>query len=289
MINKIKLFLKEKLPTWLYRIVYIVWRLLIDTVEGKNKSSNLIFFNKQKIVDVSVKCGQFSLIIDPKNGGVDNVIFLDGIYEKEIIDVMADVIRPSDVCVDVGANIGQHTLAASLFAHKGEVHAFEPNNSLFLQLQKSVSLNNTKNIYLHNFGLGEFDEVKKLYASNLNMGMSSIIKPEAYSSVSDVELRNFDLFWDQNKPISFVKIDIEGSEIFALKGMNRSIIKWKPVIIIEYNGRSYSKNDLSFLKNLLRSGGYLIFSLPERKQISFEACVSFKALNILLLPQDRKL
>jgi FkbM family methyltransferase len=289
MINRIKLFLKENLPTWLYHPLYIVWRLFLDIVEGKSKSSKLILFNKKKVVTVAVKRGQFSLIIDPKNGGVDNAIFLDGIYEKEIIDTMCDIITPFDVCIDIGANIGQHTLAASLFAKNGEVYAFEPNAKLFSQLQKSVSLNNAKNVYAYHFGLGETDEVKKLYSSNLNMGMSSIIKPEAYSSVSDVKIRNFDLFWAKNKPISFVKIDIEGGEISALKGMKCSISVWKPVIIMEYNGRSYSQDDLSFFENLLKINQYQIFSIPERKEISFKDCVSIKALNILLVPQGRKL
>ncbi|MEN9880940.1 MAG: hypothetical protein RLZZ308_123 [Candidatus Parcubacteria bacterium] len=264
MITAIKIFLKEYLPFSFYRALYFVWRKIIDLLYGKSVSSRLISFTSKRFVKLSIGTHTFSLLIDPLNGGVDNSIFLFGPYEKDMLELMSQIINHDDVCLDIGANIGQHSILMALVAKDGEVHSYEPNKRLVGQFSESLKKNDINNVVIHEYGLGEKEDVSMLYSNNLNVGMSSVIRPELYSSKEEIIVKKFDSEWDSSKKVSFIKMDIEGYEVNAFRGMEQLIRRDNPSMIVEYNPAMYSDNDKEFLTFLIFDVcRYSVYSLSD--------------------------
>lgn len=144
------------------------------------------------------------------------------------------------ICLDIGANIGNHSLYyGQIFK---QVIAFEPNPIANKLLQASVLKNRITNIRVCTTGLGLIRETKKLSIFSDNLGKSSLVQQETRGvtdfnieieiDIGDNLLQSFDI---DNLPISFIKIDVEGFEDSALLGLQKTIIKHRPVICIELN------------------------------------------------------
>jgi hypothetical protein len=140
------------------------------------------------------------------------------------------------IALDIGANIGTHSIILSdLFA---KVHAFECQSQVFSILSKNKEINNCDNLILHNIGLGESHSKQSLskFDSSIpyNIGGVSIVKNKKSNremgeqvEIIPLDSMEFDL------PIRFIKMDVEGYELFVLKGAPKTISKHLPVIIFE--------------------------------------------------------
>src|SRR6185295_3471195 len=104
-----------------------------------------------------------------------------------------------------------------------KVISFEPVKDLFKKMNENVSINDNKNIVTINVAIGEMNEQRELYISAPdNLGMSSFHQPENYSGrKEEVEVIVFDDWFKTSglTKIELIKLDIEGSELAALKGM----------------------------------------------------------------------
>lgn len=79
-----------------------------------------------------------------------------GEFSEAEIDVFRQIVRPGDVVLDVGANIGGHTLyLAQAVGPHGKVLAFEPQRMLFQTLCANMAINSITNAYCYNQALGE--------------------------------------------------------------------------------------------------------------------------------------
>jgi FkbM family methyltransferase len=159
--------------------------------------------------------------------GMCDLVFFLGEYERAVTHVVRSVVRPGDVCLDVGANMGWYTtLLAGLVGPHGEVHAFEPVPSIFHALERNVSLlDDTTNVHLRNVALG--DEPGAV-AIHLFAGL-----PNGHASMSDMDrddyetievaLITLDSYLDEQRVdhVDFVKMDIEGAELLCLRGAER--------------------------------------------------------------------
>ncbi|CAB3760001.1 hypothetical protein GQ57_30555 [Burkholderia sp. MSh2] len=203
--------------------------------------------------------------------GVGVALLEEGGYDPREIGFVRDIVNllpPGCVVLDVGANIGVHTLefARACEAKGGIVHAFEPQRILFQMLAGNVALNSYQNVHCH------------LAAVSSKLGQLSMpaIDYSVPSSFSGIELgqgrQNENIGqlpkWDQSQEtvplitldsldlprVDFMKIDVEGMEIDVLEGARNLITKFRPPIYLEY-----AKNDSENLAKLLRELGYTIF------------------------------
>jgi FkbM family methyltransferase len=132
--------------------------------------------------------------------------------------------------VDIGANIGNHALFLSRKA--GVVHCFEPNPRAYQRLERNIALNDISNIIVHQHGIGSENAVRHFHdESDGNLGMSR------YSPDGELELevRRGDDVISLDR-VDLIKIDVEGMEADVLCGLRRSIRKYRPVVVFEYNG-----------------------------------------------------
>jgi FkbM family methyltransferase len=182
---------------------------------------------------------QFTLLVDVDEW-IQQHIFFFGVYDVAGISFIKQQLKPGDVFLDIGANIGTYSLSASARLskkHGGRVYAFEPVPRIFEKLKQNIALNGVENIMLNQLAVYSEPSTLELYVSSEeNIGMSSIFHHDTESGeVAKVEAIRMDDFIEENQveKVDLVKIDIEGAELFALKGMTRTIEKFKPVFLIE--------------------------------------------------------
>ncbi len=143
-------------------------------------------------------------------------------------------------CLDIGANIGNHSVFfANFFSN---IYSFEPYpDSYYLLKFNSKNFNNIKTF---NFGASDVDENQYMYISSdttmsRNTLFSDRVEPKKIDQIHPkkikVELKNLDNLLKENKvkKISFIKIDIEGYEYKALIGLKNTIINDSPIIVLE--------------------------------------------------------
>ena len=171
------------------------------------------------------------------------------LVEEPEMAILPKILGPEDNSVDVGANFAYYTVRLSRLSPKGKVIAFEPIPSTFRIAQKLVKKSGAKNIQLENLGVGEKTEVKTFELPLQEVGTPSAGQAhihgrdnslpggeEIYSfkrtELVDCKIVKLDEFL-QLPSLKFIKIDIEGAELFALRGMNSLIEKFRPVILLE--------------------------------------------------------
>lgn len=153
-------------------------------------------------------------------------------FEKDILDTIAKML-PSPrkgIFLDIGSNIGNHTLY--LFQNNliQLAYCFEPIQDTFRILEKNISINKLQNkVMLFNVGVGESRGTAQIASySKENTGMSQL-KISNDGSIPIIAIDDIEFDYD----ISFVKIDVEGFELNVIKGMLGTIKKYKPTLFIE--------------------------------------------------------
>jgi FkbM family methyltransferase len=168
------------------------------------------------------------------------------------------------ICVDVGANIGVHTILMSRYSQK--IYSFEPIPFIFEILEKNIHSNALQNVEPMNKGLSN-ESCKSTIYLNLdgNLGGSSIEHESSNSSHVDISLvRGDDLFSSKDIPqIDFIKIDVEGHEAKVCTGLADTIRLHRPIIALEWNS-SQTRTDFESY-NLFESlfKDYLILPLTD--------------------------
>lgn len=161
-----------------------------------------------------------------------------GLYEKENIEfllrLLAGINEP--IVLDIGANIGNHTLAFSTRAQ--HVYAFEPIPAIFELLGTNVSQNNLKNVTVSNIALSDATEAATIYMVTAgNFGASSFDRrTEGVEAVTVQKMRGDD-FVAVNRigKLDLVKIDVEAHEVFVLRGLMETLRRHLPFITMEWN------------------------------------------------------
>lgn len=195
---------------------------------------------------------------------ISNRIVLGGVYERDALDAAFDFLKKADlidgVALDVGANLGNHSLYLS--HHFEKVVSFEPNPTLFTLLSANASL--AGNIEARPFGLSDAAGSASLqYISDYNSGEASVApkKSPQSSKLVEIELKRLDDIADlPGERIGLIKIDVENLEINVLKGARETILRDRPVIFFEQHDYDFpADGGDSPVVGLLRELGYSTF------------------------------
>lgn len=156
--------------------------------------------------------------------------------EKELLETFLHEIRPGDIVLDIGANIGLYTLPSALkMQGNGSVFAFEPVPIWFKRLRENIDLNGLSSddlVILYNIGLSNKNEMCDMIIKEVQgSGMGSIspnyrehLDPDKVISIH-VRLVQGDQFVREQgiPPPNLVKIDVEGAELAVLQGLEKSL------------------------------------------------------------------
>lgn len=165
-----------------------------------------------------------------------------GRYQARILRACLDQISKGDTVLDIGANLGPFTIPfAKAVGDKGIVHAFEPQRIMYQMLCGNACLNGLTNIYAHNCGLSDTNEIAKISTKDGEAYSYFDRMPFSHCMISDnvgeeIELRTLDSF--QLSDVAFIKIDVELHELYCLNGTVETITRCRPTIIIELYRRT---------------------------------------------------
>jgi FkbM family methyltransferase len=198
--------------------------------------------------------GGLKLFVIGDDVGFSPHMIFEGYWEFWLTRHFAEVIRPGDTVLDIGANLGYYTLlAADLVGAAGQVVAIEPNPAVFRRLSASIAVNGfAQRTSARNVALAGPDET----------GMRAFFVPTGepkngrfvgaqesaeyladHGTVTEVELGRIDpAAFDR---VDFIKIDVEGAELAVLEHLRPVLEKFRPKVVCEVNfQRGYGWDDV---------------------------------------------
>jgi FkbM family methyltransferase len=157
-----------------------------------------------------------------------------GEFSELEVALFRQILGPNDIVVEVGANIGSHTVAiSSLIRPHGKVLAFEPQRIVFQTLCANLALNSILNVECFQKAVGsvaghvlipEFD-----YGRPGNYGGVALGEFETGNKVPQISL---DGFLDVPR-LKLLKIDVEGMERQVIEGAKATIAQHRPTLYVE--------------------------------------------------------
>lgn len=182
--------------------------------------------------------GNYYFPKDARNDGMLKLMSRGRVHDSEVVAIAKKYIKPGTAVLDIGANFGQMSLLFSqATGPAGKVYAFDGQRKVFDALVKTVEANNCSNI-ICKFGAVYNENGKTLYfpepnVEEFNPYSANAIDPSLSTGHYEVKTFTIDSL-NIPEPISFIKIDIQGSDIFALQGAKETILKNRMPIIFEY-------------------------------------------------------
>ena len=209
------------------------------------------------------------------NNNIDANVFFYGAFEKPLLFFLRDTLNalitetPKAIFMDIGANVGHHSIFLSKFA--SQVLAFEPYPKVNMQFKQQIAHNNISNIQIFETGLSDRRETLNYYApTGNNEGIGSFDESsigKGNTNYGKLELQEGDqvIESDSWKNIKLIKIDVEGFEKKVIKGLSRTIEEERPVIVCEITyGQQLSFVSMEELSSYLPQN-YEILTFNTRK------------------------
>lgn len=196
------------------------------------RKRNISFLDNRKIFTIKYNGRDTKIFLNKKFGFVDMYIFDHGIYEKHIVDDLRTYLGPDKVMLDIGANIGQHSLLLAPYCN--EIYAFEPVPDVYTEFKNSIEANRFKNIHLYNTAIGSETATASFNYVAGHAGISSFVssknpgKTEITVQIEPLHKMMGDVKFD------VIKLDVEGYEAVVVLGNKDIILKNRPVIFMEW-------------------------------------------------------
>lgn len=183
-----------------------------------------------------------------RNSYMGGSIYWSGFHHLNELLYLHRRLKRSDVFMDIGANQGEFSIFAAGKVPEGRVISFEPVARNRTLLNDNIQLNNIENIEVHPYGLSDTPGSLPIYTSSrtevhhgLHEGLSTLYPSGDRTMLEEtVALKVYDDNFNSIACIDFIKIDIEGAELFALKGMINMLAACKPEILIEINEETFN-------------------------------------------------
>lgn len=217
----------------------------------------------------------YRMRLDLADPGICTTLAKGILREKDQVAVVQRELKPGDVVLDVGANIGYYALMeADLVGPTGKVYAVEPVPANFAMLTGNIRLNGFEKIIepfpmavsnfdgQQEFHLAEHSNLGTFFPVDFGTGSKlNHMKGESFK----VETRDVGSFLTRERPVSFLRMDIEGAEVEVLEGLVRVLdsLSRAPKILFETHRSRYhpQKHDLRAPLRKLFAKGYKVQTL----------------------------
>lgn len=184
---------------------------------------------------------------------IEGEIIKKGLFDQTILDIAKDFVIPGSIILDIGANIGAYTIPLAKIFPDCAVYAFEPNPAVSLRLRNNIEVNRIKNVSIFELGLSDragtqnFFAIKQKTSGQYDYGLSSFVKSAVkIDSADSIQVRIDtldDILRKPEKPIGFLKIDVQGFEYNVLAGGLELIERHKPCIIFEFESEYFASSE----------------------------------------------
>jgi len=191
-----------------------------------------------------------------------------GGYEEHLAELFGHLVEPGDCCIDVGANVGVHSVRlAKLAGPAGEVIAIEPDERLARRAERNARLNGLANLRVVQAAAsdraGRHVRLYRAAASDSNRARASVL-PHSYLTGQSEQVPAVMVDDCCDGPISLIKIDVEGYETAVVVGAAGTIDAHAPSVIFEYAPELLAdRADCPFWA--LRERGYEMYAIHQRR------------------------
>lgn len=204
--------------------------------------------------------------------------------EKEYVLNLIQSLKANDIFWDIGASVGLVSVLAAAKLNNGKVFSFEPDPENAMCLKKNLELNNITNTTIVETAVGDTKGTIELFSQGSNAFSPSLRSVNGIERTIKVPIDTLDSLLEQGKisAPTVIKIDIEGAEMMALKGMksilsskerpNKIFVEIHPLFLPEFNTSVHE------IIKFMIGNGYIIDKVDGRdKQLLTE--FSYPKLN----------
>ena len=214
---------------------------------------------------VRVHGGQY--VAAPLSDWVGRALFYAGDLDRKLTWICSRLVRPGDIVLDIGANLGLVSfILSALVGPGGTVHAFEPIPQMQDLIEQGMRRNGVSNITLHKVALGEKSGELTLSIPKGNVGAASLVAERRAGESEEILVPVRRLTTELPAglgPIRLMKIDVEGFEPQVLTGAADLLRNNPPdAILFELNDAHGDLREHRTIR-LLADAGYRFFSIPK--------------------------
>lgn len=200
-----------------------------------------------------------------------------GVYEHEVAVTKAleALCKPGMVACDIGAYQGYFTLLlAKLVGAGGRVYAFEPMPGNYYSLERTLRINNLNNVQAIPLAVAQESDAVLFQCSDEATPTGKIVHAgngSANSTTGKKEITIRAVSLDDYaqeagiQRIDLIKMDIEGEELNAFKGMQRVLSRMRPITVCEVHGKPIGRDPGAVLQFLLDLG-YTLYDIDDDRR-----------------------
>lgn len=214
-----------------------------------------------------------------------------GEFSEREQELLAQLVKPGSVVVEVGANIGAHTVPLARACAPGPLYAFEPQQRVFQLLCANLAINDIVNVVAAPEACGDAEGYALIpridYSRSQNFGSVALLEPDSRLPAFRVRLSPIDALGLAR--CRLIKVDAEGAEPAILRGARETIGRCRPILYVE-NGVAENQQELI---SLIHGFGYRqwwhtppLFTPDNWKANPENAFGSVVSLNILAIPNE---
>lgn len=205
------------------------------------------------------------------DAGRDTQQFAAGNYEQPVQEAIVSLVKRGNVCYDIGANLGfVSVLLGRLVGETGKVYAFEPVPRNASIIERNAKHNRLANIEVSRIALSSTDGTADLllaqHAGGAVLKSVGVPPPDLAGSMA-VETAALDTLVERQRlrAPDFIKLDVEGAEMDVLRGMERVLRKWRPVLVVEIDDalKQNCEDKLAECRTFLHDLGYGTRLIPN--------------------------
>ncbi len=225
-------------------------------------------FAKIEACDLIVRREGVFWRLDPSDF-VQSSLYWIGEFEGFYFANFSRWVNPDSIVLDIGANFGYYSVRLGSMLSTGHVYCFEPSPRSFERLKTNLELNRLENIATPvQLGLSDSSGAARIATDGNNSGHHHIS-----DTGQPITVDTLDSFCERCdiKRVDLIKIDIEGHEMHALRGGEKTIQRHHPRMMVEIFPRSLQEQGASAteLVSWLTERGYQLWVLRRDKLVPF--------------------
>jgi FkbM family methyltransferase len=170
-----------------------------------------------------------------------------GRFSPTEIVFLENLLEENDNVIEIGSNIGSHTIPFAKKIKNGTCFVFEPQNDIYQMLSTNILVNQLQNVRTYPVGIGMTNNI--IYytkdKSDTNTGGFTLLRNSEpvgthFLKITPINSTLYPEFYNL-KSLKLIKIDVEGMELFVLHQLLPLMKTFKPYIFVEYNFQTYHK------------------------------------------------
>src|ERR1051325_3823426 len=259
----------ESLPV---RLLGRTLRVLPPTIRGKNRLARFMLTHRLRASPTAVRDNEGNFMMLPNLlEPVGLSLWMDGVYEPDVMRFLKESIRPDSVMVDIGANIGAFTIPLARHVNRGgRVIAIEAAPSVAPVLRMNVERNHLTNVVVVECAAstGDTSYVQFYEAPLDHFGMGSSA-PQFGVSPIEVKAQSLDQIVAANavSQVDVIKVDVEGYEAHVFQGAENLLhFRHRPRIVFEFCDWAEERafpGRRGWAQEILIKNGYILWRLSD--------------------------